>query len=220
MNKRYALWGGFFSLILLVIIVMVRMADDDGNAVPATASERNTVADPGLLEPRDHDWIKGNPDAEVVVVKYSDFQCPACRIYASMDNQLSRELEEEVLFVYRHFPLRSFPYSQLASRYSEAAGRQDQFWGMHDLIYINQEMWSRSDDAESIFRRFADSLDLDMSQLDEDLEDPYLMDRILSDYEDGQRVGVRAVPALFINGEQVENPRSMDAYRNLIESYL
>ena len=221
MNKRYALWGGLLATMALIIIVMVRVADDDTNQAPASAAIQNSgTAESEILAPRDNDWIKGNPDADVVVVKYSDFQCPACRFYASMDDQLSQEMGDDVLFIFRHFPLSSFEHSNLASRYTEAAGRQDKFWRMHDLIYINQQRWSRSNDAESIFRQFADSIDLDMAQLDEDLEDPDLMARIRSDYEDGQRLGVRAVPSLFINGEMIQNPNSMDEYREMIESRL
>lgn len=221
MNKRFALWGGTVAAMAAVVILMVRLADEETD----TAADINTGNDMEVqaeqaekLEMRSDDWFKGDADAEVVIVKYSDFQCPACRFYASMDDRLSEELGDDVLFVYRHFPLRNFEHSRLASRYAEAAGRQDAFWEMHDLIYINQQQWSRGD-AESIFRQFADSIELDMDQLDEDLQDPELSDRIEADYEDGQELGVRSVPSLFINGEAVENPRSLDDYRDLIISY-
>lgn len=218
MNKRFALWGGLVVGLAAVALVMIMMADDEPAAPESAAVGAGNSANEEILEPRQDDWIKGNPDAGVIVVKYSDFQCPACRFYASMDDRLSEELADDVLFVYRHFPLRNFEHSRLASRYAEAAGRQDAFWEMHDLIYINQQQWSRGD-AESIFRQFADSIELDMDQLDEDLQDPELSDRIEADYEDGQELGVRSVPSLFINGEAVENPRSLDDYRDLIISY-
>ena len=219
MNKRFALWGGLVVVLAAVSVLMFRLADDEPAAPETAAAGTGNAANGEILEPREDDWMKGNPGADVVVVKYSDFQCPACRFYASMDDQLSEELGDDVLFIYRHFPLRNFEHSRLASRYAEAAGRQDAFWEMHDLIYINQQQWSRGD-AESIFRQFADSIELDMDQLDEDLQDPELMERIEADYEDGQEVGVRAVPSLYINGEAIQSPRSLDDYRSLIESYM
>ncbi|TVQ70491.1 MAG: hypothetical protein EA363_07690 [Balneolaceae bacterium] len=227
MNKRFALWGGLVLAMAVVAFAMVQFASEDPSApqpdLAAVNSDARTAVNSAnsgsadILAPRENDWKKGNPDAGVVVVKYSDFQCPACRFYASMDDQLSQELAEDALFIYRHFPLRNFQHSRLAARYSEAAGRQGEFWKMHDLIYINQQRWSRGD-AESIFRVFAESLELDMEQLDRDLEDPELMERIESDYRDGQRLGVRAVPTIFINGEHAQGVNSLEAYRNLILS--
>jgi protein-disulfide isomerase len=228
MNKRFALWGGLVLALAIVAFVMVRLADDDP-ALPqperiAANSNTNSAADAterrsdDLLAPRSDDWTKGNPDADVVVVKYSDFQCPACRFYASMDDRLGEELADDVLFIYRHFPLRNFQFSRLAARYTEAAGRQGEFWKMHDLIFINQQRWSRSE-AEPIFRQFAETLELDLEQLDRDLNDPALEERIDSHYREGQRLGVRAVPTIFINGEAIRSPNSLDAYRDLILSY-
>lgn len=221
MNKRYVLWGGFIGVIVIVVLVMVRFAGQESDVTVANSAPANNSDErPAILEVRDDDWMKGNPDADVVVIKYSDFQCPACRFYASMDDRLSEELGDEVLFIYRHFPLQNFQFSRLASTYAEAAGRQGQFWDMHDLIYINQQRWSRSGDAETMFNQFVDSLELDREQFEADLEDPGLMDRIRSDYDDGRQLGVRSVPTVFINGEAIDSPGSFDGYRSLIEAHM
>ncbi|MEX0680000.1 MAG: thioredoxin domain-containing protein [Balneolales bacterium] len=219
MNKRFALWGGFAVAMAMVIFLMVRFADEDSSVSDTNAAEVQAPVNTDLLEIREDDWYKGNPDADVIIVKYSDFQCPACRFIASMDDQLSGELGEEVLFVFRHFPLRNFEFSQMAARYAEAAGRQGLFWRMHDLIYINQQRWSRGN-AEEIFRQFAESMELDMEQFEEDLQDPEIVSKIESDFESGRSAGVRSVPSVYINGEKITNPRSVDAYRSLIESRL
>ncbi len=223
-NKRFALWGGLFAVMILVIIVMVRFAGEDPEVTIGNNSQEVTAEDAELLQVRENDWTKGNPDADVVIVKYSDFQCPACRFYASIHDQLSRDdhMGDEVLFVYRYYPLRGFQHSRMAARYAEAAGRQDQFWRMHDLHYINQHQWVREDpeDVEQMFRQFADSMNLDMDQLEEDLQDPELVERIESDYEDGSRLGVRGVPTIFIQGERIQPPGSIEEYTDLIESYF
>ncbi len=223
MNKRILLWGGLAAAMLLVVAVMYHFAQQDTTSpIPVkntAAAAVNQNVESGILTVREDDWTKGNPDASVVVVKYSDFQCPACRFYASMDDLLSREMADDVLFVYRHFPLRNFRFSMLAAQYAEAAGRQDQFWRMHDLIYINQQHWARGD-GEQIFREFAESLGLDMEQLDQDLEDPALTERIQDDYRDGQRLGIRAVPTIYVQGQPVDGISSIDEYRELISSHL
>lgn len=221
MNKRIILWGSLTAVMALIIIVTVWFAgnDETQRGQANSAANSNVSAAPAILEPRESDWKKGNPDADVVIVKYSDFQCPACRYFASMDDELSEEMSDDVLFVYRHFPLQNFEYSRLAARYAEAAGRQGQFWRMHDLLFINQPRWSRGD-AESIFQQFAESMDLDMEQFEEDLEDSAIQDRIDTDYREGRQVGVQGVPSVFINGEKIQSPGSVEDYRSLIESYL
>ena len=217
MNNRIILWGGLIVVMAIIVFAMVRIAGEEEEITEPIITEEAAEA-PEILDVRENDWAKGNPDAGVVIVKYSDFQCPACRFYASFDHHVSQELDDEVLFVRRFFPLRSFQFSRLAAQYAEAAGRQGQFWEMHDLLYINQQNWSRGD-AESIFRQFAEELGLNIDQLQEDLNDPEIMERIEADYTDGQQLGIRGVPTIYINGEQVQLPNSVDAYRDLIESY-
>ena len=219
MNKRILLWSTLIAVMLLTVYIMIRLADN--KPVPSNNIASNRVSDEiaSILNVKEEDWTKGNPNADVVIIKYSDFQCPACRYFAAFDHLLSEEIGEDVLFVYRHFPLQSFQSSRLAAAYAEAAGRQGQFWNMHNLIYINQVKWSISN-AESVFRQFAETLNLNMEQLDRDLQDPVIKENIQSDYESGQKLGVNAVPALFINGKRIQNPNSPEAYRKLIESYI
>lgn len=220
MNKRILLWSTLIVVLLLTVFVMIRLADNEPvSSVNNITSNTGSNEISSILKVKEGDWTKGNPDADVVIIKYSDFQCPACRYFAAFDDQFSKELGEEVLFVYRHFPLRGFQYSRLAATYAEAAGRQGQFWNMHNLIYINQQLWA-GENAESIFRQFAETLNLNMEKLDRDLQDPSIDDRIQSDYDSGRKIGVNAVPALFINGKRIQNPNSPEAYRKLIESYL
>jgi len=220
MNRRFLLWGGLAAGLLLVIGFVIYMANMNSEDPVTADTLTETGSDiPELLNVRENDHIKGNPEADVVIIKYSDFQCPACRYYASFDDQLSREFGDDVLFVFRHFPLSSFQFSRLAARYAEAAGRQGKFWEMHDIIYINQQQWSQGG-AASIFQQFGEALELDMEQLNRDLENPEIEQRIRSDYEDGIKLGVRSVPSIFIDGQLIQNPNSFDVYRNLIQSHL
>jgi len=217
MNKRILLWGGLIVVMGIIVFAIFRIAGEE-EIISETGEAAVTGETSEILDVRQKDWTKGNPDADVVIIKYSDFQCPACRFFAQADDLLSEEYAEDVLFVYRHFPL-GFEYSRLAAQYAEAAGRQGQFWGMHDLIYINQLSWV-SRNAEPVFRQYAEVLELDSEQLNDDLQDPAIMKRIESDYSDGQQLGVRGVPTIYINGEEARLPGSLNEYRNLIESHL
>lgn len=218
MNKRLILWCGLLFAMAIIVFAMFQIADKEDEITEAIRPEI-LIDVPEILDVREKDWIKGNPNADVVIVKYSDFQCPACRFYAGWDNMLSDEFSEDVVFVVRYFPLRSFQNSRLAAQYTEAAGRQGQFWEMHDLMYINQVDWS-GNNAETIFRQYAESLKLDMDKLSKDVQNPEITERIENDYNDGIGLGIRGVPSIYINGEEIRLPNSLDAYRNLIEMYL
>lgn len=90
------------------------------------------------------DWVKGKKDSQVILVEYSDFQCPACAAYFPMIERVMDEYKDRVAFVYRHFPLTGIhPYAETMARASEAAGKQGKFWEMYQLIFKNQSVWSR-----------------------------------------------------------------------------
>lgn len=217
MNKRIILWGGLIVIMAIIVTVIIQIADDEENIEPIRTTETSEYSE--ILNVKEEDWTKGNPDANVIIIKYSDFQCPSCRFFAGWDNMLSDEYAEDVLFVSRYFPLRSFQHSLLAAKYAEAAGRQGHYWEMHDLIYINQRNWA-GNYAETFFSQYAESLDLDIAQFNEDLQDPEIEERIETDFGNGVQLRIQGVPSIFINGKQISLPNSLDAYRNLIESYM
>ncbi len=203
-----------------MIAVVFIMFWIDGDKKPSAGEVINhTSSERGALEVREDDWTKGNPDAKLVIVKYSDFNCPACRFYASFDEYLNEVMGDSVLFVFRHFPLRNSPVSMKAARFAEAAGRQGKFWEMHDLIYINQKMWKQGHPDE-VFSQFVQHLGLDVGQFSEDVNDSTLIDGITADYNEGRELGITSVPTIFMDGKKITNPGSLQEYRSLIEANL
>lgn len=215
MSKRTKLWGGLAAILIMIAGVVVwQIQQPESSAQPVDA-------DKDIFEVRDDDWTKGNPDADVIVIKFSDFGCPACLNYAAMDYQLAQqeELGDSVLFVYRHFPLQNSQASKMAARYTEAAGRQGKFWEMHDLIFNNQQNWKRGN-AIMMLRQMAEHLGLDMEQINEDVMDPAIEQKINRQYNQGVEAGVSGVPAVYINGQKMSYTPDMEEYRANIESYL
>jgi protein-disulfide isomerase len=87
--------------------------------------------------------IKGDPDARVVVVEFSDFQCPFCKRWVEQSyGALSERLGEDVALAFLHFPIvQIHPNAGNASVAAVCAGAQGKFWEMHDTLFARQEEW-------------------------------------------------------------------------------
>ncbi len=167
------------------------------------------------------DQIKWNREAKVVLIEYSDFQCPACAAYYSVLKQVAADFKSDVAFVYRHFPLRQIHQnSELAARAAEAAGKQGKFWEMHDLLFENQKEWSGEKKAEELFKRYAVSLNLNVEQFGTDIDSQEIKDKVNNDYRSGVSFGINATPTFFLNGEKLQNPRTYEEFKSLLQKAL
>ncbi|HZU86281.1 MAG TPA: thioredoxin domain-containing protein, partial [Anaerolineaceae bacterium] len=118
------------------------------------------------------DWIVGPKSAAVTLYEYSDFQCPFCAKAAPALKQLQAAYPKDVRVVFRHFPLSSIhPNAVLAAQAAEAAGVQNKFWQMHDLLFEKQSEWSglSTDDFKTWLKDKAKSLNLNSNQFMLDL---------------------------------------------------
>jgi len=164
------------------------------------------AAPPDRLVATDH--VRGNVQAPVTLTVYADFQCPACLAETTLVQRAWPQIQDKAKLVFRHYPLDIHRHAFLAARYAEAAARQDAFWQMHDLLFATQQEWSGLEDATPLFDGFAQQLGLDLEQLRADAALPQIRDRIFADQRGGTRAGVRATPALFLNGRSITNPRT------------
>lgn len=203
--KRAGLWLISIGLVLGIIALFYYFGNRDIN-----------LGEYSLDEVAEFEWTKGSEEASVILVKYSDFECPACGAYYPLAKQLAEEFEDDLLFVYRHFPLGIFRNSELAAMASEAAGQQGMFWEMHDIIFDAQSEWSGRLDARDLFVSYADEIGLDVEQFETDLNNNDLLNKIRSDRQSGLRARVNSTPTFFLNGERIQNPQSYEAFRNLI----
>jgi len=156
----------------------------------------------------------------VHILKYSDYQCPACRDGYELIKPLKEEFGDMVDVEYRHFPLSGFQYSRGAAHAAEAAREQGMFDEMTALIFDNQAEWSRGG-AEEMFDQFAEEIGLDMDQYYEDKESEEIHARVESQREEGIRRTVNATPTYFMNGQKLQqNPRTYEQMKSIVELYM
>jgi len=153
-------------------------------------------------ELNDSPHVKGNLEASVSLVEFSDFECPACG-YAS--NQLGAWLEaytDKIKFEYRNYPLSSIhKYAFQAAEAAECAADQGYFWEYYDKLFANQQNLSKKDLA--LYASQIDKLDLELWQdcLDSDAK----AKRVQDDLDEARRMGLSFTPTFILNGQVIDD---------------
>lgn len=155
---------------------------------------------------------KGDPGAAVVIVEYSDFQCPACRAAETTLKTMLTLYGQNAFFVYKHYPLENHhPWARPAAAASECAGRQGRFWEYHDALYDNQSQWSEGGDPAEKFLGYARQLGLRESDFKACLKDPAVDAAISADIKEGDERWVGSTPTFFINRRRFVGARQLSA---------
>jgi protein-disulfide isomerase len=143
-----------------------------------------------------NDHIQGDIDAPITLLEYGDYECPYCRLAHAIVKEIQQHFEEQLKFVFRHFPLTQLhPPAEVAAETAEFAGEHGHFWEMHDLTYANQERLDRN-----ILFELAEILDLSILDLETALENGTYKGKIEEDFKTGTSInyyiGFFMVPSL------------------------
>jgi protein-disulfide isomerase len=166
--------------------------------------------------------VRGAENAALTLVEFGDYQCPSCGYYAPIVDEMLHRYPQDVKLVFHHYPLVGIhPWAMAAAKAAEAAGDQGKFWEMHDMLYANQEAWSRSQNAESMFLSFAAQIGLDNNRFMQSMRSPLVEQRVLEDVVRAREGKVDVTPTFFINGQRVTSrPDTPDKFSELIQAAL
>jgi protein-disulfide isomerase len=160
------------------------------------------------------DHRSGPDDAPVAFVEYGDFECPHCGAAYPVVQEIQKILGPNLRFVFRNFPLAQIhPHAELAAEAAEAAGAQGEFWGMHGLLFENQDALEEPD-----LLRYAAALSLDGKRFAKELSDGVYKDRVRRDFRSGIRSGVNGTPTFFINGIRHDAPWDLPTLLAAVEA--
>jgi len=166
--------------------------------------------------------VKGNPDADIVLTKYSDFQCPACRAASPVIDTILEEYGDQVRFEYHHFPLISIhPQAVRAAQAAEAAGQQGEFFAYHDIVFERQQDWSGQSQGsiDRIFESYAEELGLDMELYQAHMKSAKIRNHVLDEYAFANNRGYSSTPTFTINDERIDYG-GYNALKALIEEEI
>jgi protein-disulfide isomerase len=162
------------------------------------------------------DHIQGKKTASLELVEYGDYQCPYCGQAYPIVKNIQRSLGTDLKFVFRNFPLSEMhPDAFNAAVAAEAAGLQQKFWEMHDIIFENQQEL----DLESLFL-YAKTIGLDLESFKNDIQKDTLITKVEQDFDSGVRSGVNGTPSFFINGIKYNGNWEEDVFNQYLKSQL
>src|SRR6204780_3583780 len=145
-------------------------------------------------EPTDHSL--GSEHAPVTLGEYGDFECPACKVAVQTPKLLLDRFPNKIRFIFRHFPLQeAHPHALLAAEASEAAGAQQKFWLMHDMLFQNQAHLKDKD-----LYRYAAELGMDMARYTSEMDDHIYLQKVREHVEGARLSHIRATPTFFVDG--------------------
>lgn len=191
-----------------------------------SADRENYLATSPYAQPSETDWQRGPKSAQVTLIEYSDFQCPFCAELSAVLLELETRYPEQLRVIYRHFPLIGTPEqplhdkAALSMQAAEAAGRQDHFWEMHDLLFAEQANWTTLgiEDFEDWLIEAVATLELDVDQFSTDLHSADLEQFAQDAWTQGQELQIGGTPFILLNGIPYSGPLdvfSLDAILQL-----
>jgi protein-disulfide isomerase len=160
--------------------------------------------------------VRGNPKAKVMIVEFSDFQCPYCqRAEATLKGVLAKH-GDAVAVSYRDLPLTNLhPMAMGAAQAGRCAGDQGKFWELHDAMFADQTGL----DAKGLTAK-AKTLNLDEKQFEACLTSEKYKAQVQQDAQEAGRLGINGTPAFFINGVFLNGAQPESAFEGIIKDEL
>lgn len=164
---------------------------------------------------------KGNPQAQVTVVEYSDFQCGYCARAANQVADFLKDYKGKVRFFYKQFPLSFHKWAEEASIASLCVYDQsnEKFWKFHDAIFEKQGEIKVAD-AKKTLEGLARELGVDMKKYNECVKSEQAKRRVASDMEEGRSIGVSGTPTFVVDGFVISGGANIKAIRNAVDYRL
>ncbi|CAG0973925.1 Disulfide bond formation protein D [Anaerolineales bacterium] len=159
----------------------------------------------------------GPDDAEIVIVEFSDYQCPYCqRFHEETYPDLLAAYPGKIRFVYRNFPLppSMHPDAMSAAVAALCAGDQNAYWDYHDKLFGGDAL------NEETYIQYATELDLNVEEFTACLSSGRHDDFIQKDMAFSTNLGVQSTPTFFVNGLAIIGAQPLSSFTQLIDKEL
>ncbi len=172
------------------------------------------------------DQFKGDPEAPLVVIEFSDFQCPFCGDHAlEVQPAIDEALVDsgQVMWVYKHLPLNIHPLAPIAGAAAECAADQGAFWEMHHALFEASDAWIDASDTEAALIAVAADVGLDTGPFQTCLAGREALERVLADQAEASGV-ISSTPSFVVvqggRGLLIEGSRPADQFIATLQGYI
>ena len=161
--------------------------------------------------------VLGAADAKVKIVEFSDFQCPHCSRAKAILDDVKKKYKKDVAIIFKHYPLPFHTQARVASNAALCAKSLDEgaFWKMYDFMFANQTKLAVTDLKDQ-----AKKIGLDSKKFAECLDSNKFDKQIQSDIDQGNAIGVKSTPTIFVNGQLVMGAQGIDVFSEIIDEEL
>jgi protein-disulfide isomerase len=200
-SSKLMLWSIIGALLVGMVIPLLILLPRRNQASPPDSPEAHQAIVTQVIGSMDRTSVigasptKGNPNAAIVLFKFSDFQCPYCAVAAANMKDFMNRHENDILFVYKDFPLTQIhPEAMPSAKAAWAAGQQGQFWLYHDGLFVNQNRL-----GEDLYIELAEAMQLDMERFNRDRASAEAEAAIQQDLGLAQRLQLQGTPSFIMN---------------------
>lgn len=157
----------------------------------------------------------GPADAPVVLIEYTDFQCPYCERAQATITAVRERYGDSVVHVFKNLPLPMHQQATLAAEAALCAGGQGKFWEFHDWLFANKKNISNDTLVAE-----AEALSLDVAAFKECVDSRAYKQQVEDDAKEASTFGIRGTPGFVINGRILTGAQPLDAFVSVIDDEL
>lgn len=157
----------------------------------------------------------GPEDAPVLIVEFSDFQCPYCRRVQPTIDKLQAKYGDKIRWSFKDLPLISIhPEAKKAAEAARCAGEQDKFWE------YRAKMFAETDINSELHQRTSEALGLNQEEFQQCLESDRYAGAVEADSAEAESMGISGTPAFLINGILLSGAQPLEAFETVIDREL
>lgn len=215
------------AIVVVAIAAISALAFIDGSSSKASTNSTSSSStasqstQPISLARRiaDDPLAVGRLDAPVVLIEYSEFQCPFCGLFSR--NTQPVLIKKYVANGTLRIEWRDFPYlgpeSTTAAIAGRAAANQGKFWQYHDALFAHQFFPNSDHLTQAYLTNIAKKLGLNLSRFTADLSNPATKYAVEKDFTEGQSIGVTGTPSFLVNATPIVGAQPLNVFENAID---
>lgn len=193
-----------------------RRKDQEQAAAREKAQLEASLKNPLVPEIGPDRAVVGKRNAPIVVVAYSDFQCPYCRKGYETVEELKKKYGDRLLFVFKHLPLSFHPLALPAAKRFEAIALQsaEKAYRFHDEVFKDQKKLGA--EGEAFLDAAAKRAGADVARMKKDLDSGKVTARIDADVAEAKQFGITGTPGFIVNGIPLKGARPVAAFEQIL----